>query len=99
MTKRKGADVDVLATPAPQSDVVHFETRVQTYFGVVDADGNAVVGTPVEVTVRRFSRESFVEVYEKIQERRLALAEQRRAEVKKAETKAEEKAGDEGGDH
>ena len=39
--------------------IVHIQTTIQTVFGVLDEDGNAVPQQPVTVQVHKFSPEAF----------------------------------------
>jgi hypothetical protein len=52
------------------SRVVHLQTTVQTVFGVLDGDGNAVPQQPVVASVPTFSNESFIEAFEAIAAKR-----------------------------
>jgi len=46
--------------------VVHIQTTVQTTFGVLDDEGNAIPQQPVTVQVHKFSAEAFAEAQKAI---------------------------------
>lgn len=46
--------------------IVHMQTTIQTIFGVLDDDGNAIPQQPVTVPVYQFCGEAFGEAYQKI---------------------------------
>lgn len=46
--------------------LVHMQTTVQTVFGVLDDEGNALPQNPVTVPLHKFSAESFAEAYQRI---------------------------------
>ena len=56
------------------SQIVHIQTTVQTVFGVLDGDGNAVPQQPVTVQVHRFSPETFAEAQQAIAAKRDEIA-------------------------
>jgi hypothetical protein len=51
-------------------NLVHMQTTIQTVFGVVDDDGNAIPQQPVTATVGKFSSEAFAEAYTAIAQAR-----------------------------
>lgn len=50
--------------------LIHMQTTIQTVFGVVDDDGNAIPQQPITAQVSRFNADAFAEGYEAIAEAR-----------------------------
>ena len=50
--------------------LIHMQTTIQTVFGVLDDDGNAIPQQPVQATTSVFSAEAFTEVHRQIAEAR-----------------------------
>ena len=55
--------------------IVHIQTTIQTVFGVLDEDGNAIPQEPVTVRVDRFSADAFTEAQQVIAQARDKAAE------------------------